>query len=1073
MRHIVLRTGLGALFGLLFALVPAGLQGQGVTTSAMSGRITDQNSQPLASAQVTVTDPQSGTSSGALTDANGRYYVPYLRPGLYTVEASSIGHRTVRREGVRVVLGQDQRVDFTLAEEAVQLQGIEVTAESNPTFSPTKTGAQTIITGEDLQNIPSLSRNFVDLAVISPLVQSTGDASSVGGQNNRFNNIQIDGAVNNDVFGLAASGLPGGQGNGKAISLEVIKEYQVLVAPFDVRQAGFTGGLINAVTKSGTNDFTGSAYLYFRNESFVGDLTYKNQDYSADQFKDAQFGFTLGGPIQKDRLHFFIGAELERRNRPTLDNIDSGAAADIGVSPDSVMRFAEILQNQYGVEPGTPNRYTLDNPLNNLFGRLDWQLGSSSRFTIRDSYNTANDDDSPSRGFYYDLSSYTYLFKNNTNSLVGELYSQLGGDLFNNLRLNWERVRDRRNPLVSYGQLRVSNVSDLGGGTTRFGYIEGGAEYFSQGNELDQDIFELTDNLTATRGDHRLTLGTSNQYFHFRNLFFPGSYGRWYFDSLADLEANTPSYYEISLPFPGLTDPAARFGVLQLGAYVQDEWTVNPQLTLTYGLRVDVPFMLDDPHENATFFQATGRHTSNMPSGNPLWSPRLGFNWRAPITSTYRTQIRGGAGIFSGRPPYVWLSNAYGNTGQETVLLRCFDENAPGFSASAPSTCADGSGVTNPSSGRLVNIFASDFKFPQDVKVSLAVDQDLPWDLVGTLEGLYTKSINSIFLQDINIPTTPVADPGSRLGIGDRPIYGTPTSSGFAPVRNFTDFDQVVEGVNRTKPYSYAVVAELRKQFGELLNLRTSYTYQRAYDQQSLTSSIATSNFGFNPVRDYPNDPDVTVSDFDRPNKVVVSAILHLFPQYGGTNLSATYVGQSGRPYSYVYNGDVNGDGYPGVGVAGGRTNDLVYVPANDSDVVTASASDLTLLNEAITLDPCLSDARGRILERNACRGPWTNTLTVRLEQGVSTGMGKAKVSLDIFNFLNLLNRDWGIQEGALFNTANLLSLNGRDANGDLVFRYNGSTRTDDAGNAHAKLPYTTFYPSSSWQMQLGVRYSF
>ncbi len=1073
MMRTRVRTFVAGLACLLMVVaVPAGAHGQGVTTSAITGRVTESSGQPLTAAQVMVTNPESGTTNGGLTDNDGRYYIPYLRPGVYTVSAQSIGHRTITREGIRVTLGQDQRVDFILPEEAVQLSGIEVTAESNPTFSPSKTGAQTVITEDALNSLPTITRNFSDFAVLSPLVQTSGDAPSVGGANNRFNNIQIDGAVNNDVFGLAASGLPGGQANGKAVSMDAVKEFQVLVAPFDVRQAGFTGGLINAVTKSGTNQFKGSAFVYYRNQNFIGDVNVSGRTLSADEFKSAQYGFTLGGPIQQDKLHFFVSAELEKYDHPTLDNINTAGPAAVGVNPDSMSRFVNILEG-YGANPGTQNGYTLQNPLNNFLGRIDWQLNQNNRFTLRDSYNTATDDDSPSRGgFYYELSSYTYQFKNKTNSLVGQLYSTINSSLYNELLVNWERVRDRRNPLVDYGTVVVNTTNTVDGNDIgrRF---EAGAEYYSQGNELDQDIFEFTDNLTRTMGGHKITLGTSNQYFHFRNLFFPGSYGRWTFNSLADFAENNPSKYEVAVPFPGVSDVAATFGVFQAGGYIQDEWTVNEQLSLTGGLRVDVPFMLDDPRENPIFAQETGLHTGTIPSGNALWSPRVGFNWRSTGASMYRTQIRGGVGIFSGRPPYVWMSNAYGNTGRDQVGITCYGSNAPAFSSSStPQACADGTGATAGGTSPLVNIFSDDFKFPQDLKVSLAVDQDLPYGFTGTLEGLYTKAVNAIFLQDINIGSQVGTSSGDK-GLGVRPVYGPKSQNGYSATPVYSSFDQIVEGTNTTAPYSYALVAELKKRFGELLDMRASYTYQRSYDSQSLTSSIATSNYGYNPVSSDPNNPDVTPSAFDRPHKIMLSGTLHLFPQYGGTDLSAIYVGQSGRNYNYMYAGDVNGDGYPGNGVAYGRDNDLIYIPTSAGDITMASQTDYQLLDQLIAMEPCLSGQRGHILERNTCRGPWTNNLNVRLEQGVPAGYGNVKIIANVFNFLNLLNGDWGLQKGAIYNTNDLLGVKGRDSNGNLIFSYAGRTTKDANGNTVADLPYTTFFPSSAWQLQLGVRYSF
>jgi len=1047
---------------------------QGVTTAAVSGRVMNPAGEPIVGAQVVVTRVATGVNQGTLTNQDGRYFIPGLIPGTYNVSAQSFGFAPARHDSVHFSLGQNVRVDFRLAERVLELAGIDVVGSANPVFSPSRTGAGTVIGEVALSRLPTLGRSFTDFAVLSPLVHVTGEAPSVGGANARFNNIQIDGAVNNDVFGLAASGVPGGQAYGKPITLEAIQEYQVLVAPFDVRQSGFSGGLINAITKSGTNEIRGSLFSHYRNEGMVGRLDGR----AFDDFTVVQYGFSLGGPIIRDRLHFFTAGEYESYNRPTAFGSEDPAAR-IGVLPETIEAIRTAAR-AHDLDPGEAGSYTLRNPKINLFAKLDFQINRNHRLTVTQKYDRAVDDDPPGRGgSTFEFSSATYAFRSRTSTTGLQLFSRLGSRLHNELLVNVQSIRDRRDPFVHYGAISV-RTDNVINGVNRRTTIGFGAETYSHRNQLDQDIVQLTNNLTGTFGAHKLVLGANAELYEFRNLFVPTAYGRWQFGSLAEFAAGTPYAYEINLPQPGRDDIAARFSVLQLGAYLQDEWTVSPRLTLTGGLRIDVPYTLDEPYDNTDFAAAFGISTTEVPSGNPLISPRFGFNYQRGDGA--RTQVRGGVGVFSGRIPYVWLSNAFGNTGKEMVLLSCSAGNVPAFDPRDPPTqCADGAGPAH--SPATVNIIDPDFRYAQDLKLNLAIDRELPFGFTGTLEGIFTKAINQIHIEEVNLlGAQAVANPASTVGIGERTIYGTPIHDvdfGWDPVRHSAEFRNVVRLRNTSDNYSYAISAELQRPFGTVFLARGAYTYARAFDTQSLTSSIATSNYGYNPIGASIDDRPTTPSDFDRPHKVVLSGMATLFPRFGGTEVSLVYVGQSGRHYSYTYNGDINGDGYQGVGIYG-RNNDLVYVPRDATDpaeIVMATPADAQLLEQLIRLDPCLRESRGRILERNACQGPWTNQLDLRLAQQLPsiTGLpGNARLSLDVINFLNLVNRDWGIQKGPGHNIITLLDLEGRqggDPTAPMVFSFDPTTHLDEDGNAG--LPHTKFNTSSRWQINLGIRYSF
>ncbi len=1084
------RSSLLGIALLALAGAAGGLSAQSTTTAGIAGSIRTADGEAVPTAEVVIRNSATGVTNRAITGQNGRYFIPYLKPGAgYVVEVNALGYGTQREENVRLTLGDIYELNFTLQPQAVSAGEIRVTTARGDVFSPTHMGAQTTVDESAIEDQPSIDRHINDLAALSPYVSLTGDAPSVGGQNNRMNNIQIDGAVNNDVFGLAASGVPGGQANAKPIPIDAIAQFEVLVAPFDVRQAGFSGGLINAVTKSGTNQWTGSLYGYYRNENFLNNnLKYtlpvagggvaKDSLTTAD-FLDQTLGFSMGGPIVKDKLHLYAAGEFQRREYPLFYGISSDPAR-IRQSPDSIQRFINILENQYGFDPGDPTAYAQKNPNSNVFARLDWSPSEKHRITFRDNFVHASDASSPSRGgSYFTLSSGTYSFESNTNSAVLQVHSTFAQDLFNELLVNYERVRDRRNPLGSYPLIQVDNTSSLSSGTVN-GTLQAGAELYSQANELDQDIVQITDNFTKVLGAHRATLGGQVEYYHFRNLFAPGTMGQWGFDSLTDFQGGNASSYFVNVPYGNLTvaDLAAKFGVYNLSAYVQDEWTVNSQLTLSGGLRFDVPVMPDKPRSNPEFQQAFGLSTAVVPSGNFNISPRLGFNWQVP--GDVMTQVRGGAGLFTGRPPFVWLSNQYGNTGHEMVALNCRGSNAPAFTSGAPpTTCADGTPATA-SGVMIVNVFDKDFRFPQELKISLAVDRELPWDLRATVEGLYTKSINQIAMKDLNFNYVGQSNPADA--IGNRPVFGTPVDNSYdamAPDRVNSAFGPVIELTNDSKNYAYLFNFELQRKFFENIDVRAAYTYSRAFATQNLTSSIATSNYGYNAISGDPNDPPVAPSSFDRPHKILLTASGTFFEKYGGTTLSAFYIGRSGKRYYYIYDGDVNGDGYETYGVVNNRNNDLAYIPNSSSEITWSptgrpAAEDERLYNELVSLEPCLQESKGSIMEAFACQGPWSNQLNMKLQQGIPlpTQRGKVALTVDVFNVLNLLNHEWGLDQGPLYGDQYLLQLRGRDnATGAMQFDYYGPTVTQD-GVQHAVKPYTTFF-DSRWSIQTGVRVTF
>ncbi len=1076
MRCLVRATCAAAAVATLAVISAMPLDAQGVTTSAVTGMVTSDAGTPLAGARVSVTDSRTGVTRRVSTNDVGRFYVAHLQPGgPYTIQVRILGYRPQLRAGVRLNLGGTETVGFQLEQAAIELEAIVVTAETDPVFSASRTGTSSTITQDEVSSFPTLGRNVIAFAELSPHVSIVDGGPSIGGQNNRFNNIQIDGAVNNDVFGLADNGLPGGQVGAKAISLEAIQEFQVLTAPFDVRHSNFSGGLINAVTKSGTNELHGSAFSFHRNERFVSDL----DGEPFGDFNDTQFGFTLGGPVQQDKIHFFLSAEFEIQDNPTPGaGVEPGGTVDADaiearVHPDSAQRLISIMEGLgfSASDVGTSAVFGLDNPRTNLFGRLDFALSDRHRLVLRHNYSRARADRSPFRAsFVHSFSSQAQDFTSTTNSTVAQLFSTLGDRWQNELLVNVEFVRDERLPVVDIAQIVVENRSDFGATGILNTDLQFGAERFSHANKLDQDVIQLTDNLTGTFGNHVVTFGTHNELFRFSNVFLEGSIGLYDFVSLADLEAGIVDRYQIRGLGAGITNPAAEFSMLSLGGYAQDEWTLNDQLTLTLGFRVEVPISLDDPRENPAFAAAfPGLNTSTIPSGNPVWQPRFGFNWNAP--GQYQTQVRGGVGLFAGRPPFVWLSNAFGNTGLESTFLSCSGGNAPAlnpanYPGSPPQACVDG--TTGAGSVSFINLADKDLKFPLDLKLSLGIDRELPAGFSVTVEGLFTKSIEQIAFEELNL----VGQQGTDPSQGDRPLFGVPTSSGFDPVRVSDAFPQVVRVTNRSENRAFLLSFELKRQFSDWLRFRSSYTYSDIEDTQSLFSSQATSNFGRTAINGDPSNPKRTTSNLERPHKVVLSATgrwdlgkgfdLEITPQYFGT---------SGLPYTYVARGDLNGDGYRGGAVS--RENDLIYVPNNAVTEMTFrdGPSEAQKFEDFINSESCLTEARGSLLERNTCRNPWRSRFDLRASIGLPGGGGsrRLRIMVDVINlFASNFERTSNIDRGIT-----LIRLRGRVGDvptGALLFSYEGPV-PDDTGEL--KPPFTTFSPGSQRQVQLGLRYEF
>jgi outer membrane receptor for ferrienterochelin and colicin len=1023
-----------------FALA-ASAGAQSVTTGGISGLVSDESGGVLPGAGVVAVHQPTGTQYTGVTARDGIYSLLNVRAGgPYTVSVSLSGFKEQKQSNLSVGLGATRAVDFKLQLERIT-ETIEVTAQTSAIINPLNNGPASNVSEEAIQNLPTVGRGLDDFTRLNPYFASTAiggtnsNGVSVAGRNNRYNNIQIDGAVNNDLFGLAANGAPGGQADTQPVSLDAIQELQLLVAPYDVRQGGFSGGGINAITKSGANQFFGTAYWFWRNEGLVGDGP---DDRPFGDFSDKQFGASLGGPIITDKAFVFVNVDLGRRGVPNGYAIGGSSGQDFGHQAEAQV-FVDILQSRYGYDAGPYDEEFIRNTENNkIFARLDFNLSQRHRLTLRhnyidginDLYGTANSSTT------FNFPDHPYQFDSQTNSTVLQLNSTLGSAV-NELRLTYQRIREFRGHPTDFPQVQV----DLTDGSR----LLVGSEQFSAANALDQDIIELTDDYTFTRGQHSITIGTHNEFFKFQNLFIRDNFGTYRFSNMANFAAGLAQQYDYSFSVTGDPQQPARFNVNQIGFYVGDVWRVTPRVTLNLGLRLDKPFFPDKPTANPASVAAFGYATDVVP--NPtMFSPRIGFNW--DVKGDGMRQLRGGAGIFSGRTPYVWLSNQYGNTGIEFQRIGA-SFNANNRIPFATDPFNQPKTVTGATAGTFTNeidLVDPDYKYPEVLRGNLAYDHDLGFgDLVGTVEFFGSTTFKDIAYNNLN------RVPGPTTLFDGRPIF----------VRQVPTLSDAVLLTNTSEGSQWSISGKLERPFRNGFFASGSYIYGRSKSINDGTSSQALSNWRFVYVPGDINNPPLAYSNFDLGHRINVALSYELkLLEHFHPVLSLFYNGQSGRPYSVLFNTDVNADGTIG--------NDLLFVPASVNDVVVRNGTP-EQLEAFIAGDAGLSANRGKIVPRNASRAPWTNSLDFRLAFDVPLGGAKRKLefTFDVLNMLNLFDSSWGRFQFTGNQNIAPIQYAGIDAATSKPI-YNIATL--------ASPTFTKFITDdlrSRWQAQFGVRFRF
>lgn len=1072
------RPGLVTLLALLGVLWrAAALAAQGVTTGSLNGFVLDENGKPLVGAVVRAVHEPSRTQYTGLVRAGGAFTIPNMRVGgPYTVTAELIGRRTETERNVVVQLAETVRLDFTLPPEAIELKAVEVAAERGEIFNSARTGATTVISRAEVAQLPSIKRSTRDLIRLDP--RNDGNYSFAG-RNWLFNNISLDGSYFNNPYGLDDP-APGGQTSAEPVPYDAVEQVQVSVAPFDVREGGFTGANVNMVTKSGTNALRASAYTFVRNESLIGNKVRGVNVIANPDLRYNQSGFTLSGPLIRDKLFFFLNGELERRDDPGSDFVaNKDGTVQFGESRVQASVMDQIRQRMiqvYNYDPGPYEGYIYKTDNNKALLRLDWNINAHNNLSFRYNLLDAKRDLPPhpfvlsfnntgrgpnSSSLPFRNSGYT--INNDLNSFALELNSR-GDGFANRFFASYNRFRDFRDPFSE--DFPTIEIGEAGVTYTTVGH-----EPFSIHNILDQDVVQLTNNFTLFRGKHSLTLGANFETFGFFNsfnIFRDGVFFLPYSTGIGSTFASLDEFFQATDPanpidFRKLIGSGPYKGenidVGQLSFYAQDELLATQNLTLTFGVRMDLPMYFTKPVANP-FSRSLKALDENrqpetvdeaaLPGASPLFSPRLGFNW--DVAGRHTTQLRGGTGVFTGRVPFVWVGNVISNPGANPNL----------FPTGKAVPTKDGAVLAQSFD---VNAMDPNFKWPQVWVTDLAVDRRLPGNMVGTVELIYGNDIHNVYMRNADL-----VKPLRTLGDG-RPYYG-----GFGNNELNPDGGAGIYVIDNTSDgYNVSASAQLRKQWSFGLGGALSYAYTEARNKLKSTE-IASVLWQNQPVQGDPNNPELSFSEFGQRHRIVGSAtytanwsprLATHFGLYFETAEGNRFAGAGGNRYSFIYAGDVNGDGQGG--------NDLIFIPRDQGQIrlapltaggrTVSAAEQWTALNAFIEQDPYLKKHRGQIAERFGGVNPWYSDIDLRVMQDLAVVTGGRRQALqlnvDVLNVANLLNSRWGVRKVADPAATSPLSLVRFDPDGEPVFNFIGASRTfiDD--------------PSifSRWQVQVGLKY--
>lgn len=1070
-------------FGLAVALAAAPAFAQN-TSSAVGGRIVTGDGAPIVGAQVTITHTASGTSSSVTTGEDGRYAARGLRVGgPYTITITKDG-KTETREGVFLPLASTAVVDATIGKPTTTtLATVEVTGSAalSEVFSANKMGAGTNVSRAQIEAFPSINRNLQDYVRFDPRVVQTDKSRneiSVGGQNPRYNAIRIDGVSTNDTFGLESNSLPTPK---QPFSMDTIEEIAVDVANYDVTISGGTGGVINAVTKSGTNEFHGSVYGLYRDDSMVRENT--NGTNFSGFTDDKTYGATFGGPLIQDKLFFFINYEKNEQGAPgpTFGPVGSGASNIVNITQDQINQVRTIAQG-YGFDAGTSDVAGADTTAEEIGIKIDWNITDKHRANFR--YDTSDQSQANFPGFsstQVALSTYSYQRDFQFDTYSAQLFSDWTDSFSTEAKVSYRDYSAVRNPPQNLPAIAVR----IGSATLNLG-----TEQNTHANILETQTLNAFFAGNLFVGDHTFKFGFDYEDNDIFNLFGRNSNGVYTFNTIADFQAGRPSAYRYFQPAGNdRNNTAADFTLKNLGLFAQDTWAINYNLTITAGIRYDEAMVDNTPQHNAAAEAAFGFDNSKTIDGNGLFQPRFGFNYT--FDSERPTQLRGGFGLFQGAAASVWLANPFSNDGFRFTDFNLRQADIPLTCATADGRCfvadPDGQLVLIPANARTgtqsVDFVDPKLGQPSVWKANLAFEHELPfWGLVASAEVVLTNVHEAIFYQQLNLGApTAIGQDGREIFWDARGrdrtrwnVLGNAclNETGVAPgvncqssgTRNRNNanagFTDAIIARPTSKGESQQLTLSLNKGFnGGDWSWTAAYTFTNAEEVSPLTSSTSSSQWG-NTQTFNPNEEVASTANYEIRDRFTASVNWrHAFFKDYKTSVAMFYEGRSGRPYSYVFDNDANGDGRFG--------NDLLYIPNGPGDVLFGSATEEAAFWAYVEGNGYLNAHRGQVASRNATRSQWVNQIDMRISQelpGFWEGH-KSEVWLDMLNVGNMINKKWGqIDEIGFPGSRGVVEYGGIDtATGKYVYRFNTPDELelfDDRG-------------ISRWSLQVGFRYKF
>ena len=1077
-----------------------------ITTSSMAGKVTldDEKGEEVIGATVVAVHEPSGTRYTAVTNTTGRFSINGMRTGgPYNVTVSYIGYQSKTVKGIILQLAETYNVAIWLSEDATQLSEVVISGKASK-FAAEKTGAATNINSSQIANLPTVSRSITDVTRLSPY---GGNGMSFAGSDGRTANFTVDGANFNNNFGLSDK-LPGG---GNPISLDAIEELQVVISPYDVRQTNFIGGGVNAITKSGTNTFKGSAYIYHRNENMRGDAVYGQQIPSARE-KDRQttYGFTFGGPIIKDKLFIFANAEMIKT--PTIANRWRGSTNGVGDVTSYLSRttladlqtVSDFVKSKYGYDTGSYTDFPADEDTYKILARLDWNITDRHHLALRYNYtkNTlwnacnASSMDGGTRSAFNRLSEYSMSFANSMYSMENlvhsfslDLNSRLTDNLSNQLLATYSKLDDIRGTNSSEFPF-IDILDGFGDPTSPGNYMALGYELFTYNNAVHNTIWNIKDDVTYYMGSHKIMAGITFEHQMADNQYMRNGTGYYRYSSIDDfISGAAPEIVCLTYGYDGESKPAARVQFNRAGIYAQDEWNVNDKFKLTFGTRIDGLFfnngdLMTNNAIKALDYNGRSIDTGKWPSNSITFSPRVGFTY--DVFGDKSLKLRGGSGLFSGRLPLVFFTNMPTNGGMVQYqaqlnaanLAKKFPNGEYSMNDFAGGLVTDGKGgyieplkeklfamgypsTVSPDDGTVPSSISAvdpDFKMPQVWKTSLAIDYQIPvsFPFSVTLEGIYNKKIHDNSISDWSM--RPVEGFARWNGVDNRPIYPSSFRSG---TKAF-----VLE--NTSKGYGWSANITLNAQPFEWLSLMAAYTHTVSKEVTGMPGSAAESAFTYVPTVNGPNNIKLHNSQYVTPDRIVANATLH---DKSGNHYSLIYeTWRGGYNYSYMMANDMNGDGY---------NYDAIYIPrdnevgVNQGDFRFATADDMQRFMDFVHNDSYLKSHQGEYAEAYSVYSPWVHRVDFAYKHDFKLNVGKTthrlQVSLDVKNVLNIFNSEWGVAKymNSTLNDGRILRYENTDAQGYPVFS------TPSAVSAKTETWVPNYSIGQCWYASIGIKYMF